>query len=150
MNSLLLTGCRDHHLFRSSAFGLSIGLTIMAGCGMSDTTPADIPDRAAWKFHRSAEPISDRYLVMLATGLYVPVALLPEWLGAVGRILPQTYAFAAARAIVLTGADWSDPNVGPNIVGLAVGALLAVAVGVALLNLALRRAERRGGIGVVV
>jgi len=91
-----------------------------------------------------------RYLVMLATGLYVPVALLPEWLGAVGRILPQTCAFAAARAIVLTGADWSDPNVGPNIVGLAVGALLVVAVGVAMLNLALRRAEHRGGIGVVV
>jgi ABC-2 type transport system permease protein len=91
-----------------------------------------------------------RYLVMLASGLYVPVALLPEWLQVVGRVLPQTYAFAAARAIVLTGADWSSPLVGPNIIGLAAGALLAVVAGVALLDVALRRAEQQGGIGVVV
>jgi subtilisin family serine protease len=51
---------------RSSALGLSIGLTVMAGCGMSDTEPTDTADPTAAKFHRSAEPIRDRYIVMLA------------------------------------------------------------------------------------
>lgn len=91
-----------------------------------------------------------RYLVMLASGLYVPVALLPGWLHAVGRVLPQTYAFAAVRAIVLTGAGWSNPNAGPNVLGLVVGTLLAVGIGVAVLSLALRHTEQRGGMGVVV
>ena len=91
-----------------------------------------------------------RYMVMLATGLYVPVALLPHWLRALGTILPQTYAFAAARAIVLTGAGWNSAHVAGNLAGLAIGAALTLASGYGLLNLALRRAEQRGGISVVV
>src|SRR5947209_5253485 len=31
-----------------------------------------------------------RYLVMIISGLYVPVALLPGWLQAIGAVLPQT------------------------------------------------------------
>jgi ABC-2 type transport system permease protein len=91
-----------------------------------------------------------RYLVMLATGLYVPLTLLPGWLRAMGTALPQTYAFAAVRSLVLTGAGWSDPNVGAKIVGLAVAAILLLGLGVLMVNLALRRAERQSGLGVVV
>lgn len=91
-----------------------------------------------------------RYLVMLAAGLYVPVALLPDWLQRIGAMLPQTYAFAAARSIVLTGAGWSDDQVAHDIIGLAIGAALALVLGCSMLSLALRRAEQRGGIGVVV
>src|SRR5579859_3178711 len=53
-----------------------------------------------------------RYLVMLVSGLYVPVALLPGWLRAVGSALPQTYGFAAVRALLLTGAGWGSAHVG--------------------------------------
>ena len=91
-----------------------------------------------------------KYLVMLAAGLYVPVLLLPVWLRVAGEVLPQTYAFAAERSIVLTGAGWSQGSVGHDIVGLAIGTVVALSAGFAMLNLALRRAERRGGIGVVV
>jgi subtilisin family serine protease len=38
----------------------------MTGCGMSDTSPTDTADQTASKFHRSAEPVRDRYVVMLA------------------------------------------------------------------------------------
>lgn len=89
-----------------------------------------------------------RYLVMLVTGLYVPLALLPEWLRAVGNVLPQTYGLAAVRALVLTGAD--ARLVTGSLVGLLVSALVACAVGYAMVTWALHRAERRGGIGVVV
>lgn len=91
-----------------------------------------------------------KYLVMLATGLYVPVVLLPVWLRVAGESLPQTYAFAAERSIILTGAGWSQGSVGHDVIGLAIGTLAALSVGFAMLNLALRRAEQRGGIGVVV
>ncbi len=91
-----------------------------------------------------------KYLVMLAAGLYVPVALLPSWLRVIGTTLPQTYAFAAERTIVLTGAGWSAGQVGGDIIGLGIGAAVALAAGCWMLSLALRRAEQRGGIGVVV
>jgi len=89
-----------------------------------------------------------RYLVMLVSGLYVPVTILPGWLHAIGSALPQTYGFEAVRALVLTGAD--PRLVAGGIVGLLVASALACAAGYGMLTWALRRAERRGGIGVVV
>jgi len=91
-----------------------------------------------------------KYLVMLAAGLYVPVTLLPVWLRVAGAALPQTYAFAAERSVVLTGAGWSQGSVGHDLVGLAIGTFIALGAGGTMLQLALRRAEQRGGIGVVV
>ena len=91
-----------------------------------------------------------RYLVMIASGLYVPFALLPGWLQAVGAVLPQTYAFTAARALLLTPAGGATPAVGPSLLGLALAAGIALSVGCGLFAWALRRAERQGGLGVVV
>src|SRR5262245_39795761 len=91
---------------------------------------------------------SYRYLVMLVSGLFVPLAILPGWLRAIGSVLPQTYGFAAVRALVLEGAD-GHLIIG-SFVGLLVTSVLACATGYAMLTWALRRAERRGGIGVVV
>jgi ABC-2 type transport system permease protein len=89
-----------------------------------------------------------RYLVMLVSGLYVPLSILPGWLRAIGSVLPQTYGLAAVRALVLTGAD--PRLVVGGIAGLLVTSALACASGYGMLTWALRRAERRGGIGVVV
>ena len=89
-----------------------------------------------------------RYLVMLVSGLYVPLTILPGWLRAVGSVLPQTYGLAAVRALVLNGADAG--LVAGNLLGLLVTSALACAAGYGMFSWALRRAERRGGIGVVV
>jgi ABC-2 type transport system permease protein len=89
-----------------------------------------------------------RYLVMLVSGLYVPLSILPSWLRAIGSVLPQTYGLAAVRALVLTGAD--PRIVVGGIAGLLVTSALACGSGFGMLTWALRRAERRGGIGVVV
>jgi ABC-2 type transport system permease protein len=91
-----------------------------------------------------------RYLVMLASGLYIPVALLPGWLRGLGAVLPQTFGFAALRALALTGADWRAPQVFGNLAGLTLATVITLAVGIGLFMLALAQAERRGGIGVVV
>jgi hypothetical protein len=63
-------------------------------------------------------------------------------------VLPQTYGLAAVRALVLTGAD--PRIVVGGIAGLLVTSALACGSGFGMLTWALRRAERRGGIGVVV
>lgn len=89
-----------------------------------------------------------RYLVMLVSGLYVPLSILPGWLRAIGSVLPQTYGLAAVRALVLTGAD--PRLVVGGIAGLLVTSALACGAGFGMLTWALRRAERHGGIGVVV
>jgi ABC-2 type transport system permease protein len=89
-----------------------------------------------------------RYLVMLVSGLYVPLAILPGWVRAIGSILPQTYGLAAVRALVLASADAG--LVRDSLVGLLIASALAVTAGYVMLTWALRRAERQGGIGVVV
>lgn len=89
-----------------------------------------------------------RYLVMLVSGLYVPLKILPGWLRAIGSALPQTYGLAAMRALVLTGADAG--LVRDSLIGLLITSMVAIAAGFGMLRWALRRAERQGGIGVVV
>ena len=91
-----------------------------------------------------------RYLVMLASGLYVPLAVLPGWLRWVSGVLPQTYGLAAMRDLVLTGAEWQSASLWGALVPLLFATAICVAAGYGLLTLALRRAERGGGIGVVV
>ena len=91
-----------------------------------------------------------RYLVMLVSGLYVPLTVLPDWLQGLGAALPQTYALTAVRALLLSGAGWDSPPVVTSLLWLALLTVGALAGGVVLLDLALRRAERHGGIGVVV
>ncbi len=91
-----------------------------------------------------------RYLVMLASGLYVPLTVLPGWLRSLSGLLPQTYGFTVVRVLVLTGAPWNAPTVWENLLPLAFATLLTLCAGYTMLSVALRRAERSGGIGVVV
>jgi len=91
-----------------------------------------------------------KYLVMLITGLYVPLSVLPQWVRAAGAILPQTDTFSVERAVLLTGAGLTSHLVVTSLLSLAIVTGVAVVWGYLMLRTALRRAERRGGIGVVV
>jgi ABC-2 type transport system permease protein len=88
------------------------------------------------------------YLIQIVTGLYIPVAVLPDWLASLGRVLPQTYAFHVMRSAALSGA--SIPALIPALIGLALGAVVTMGLGVGMMHWALRRAERTAGLGVVV
>jgi ABC-2 type transport system permease protein len=91
-----------------------------------------------------------QYLVMVASGLYVPLTILPGWLQWLSNVLPQTYGLAAVRLIVLTGSGWGSVSLWTNLAPLALATLLTLLFGYGMLTLALHRAERGGGIGVVV
>jgi ABC-2 type transport system permease protein len=89
-----------------------------------------------------------QYLIQIVSGLYVPVAVLPGWLRAIGQVLPQTYTFAAMRLILLTRATGAP--VEGDVVGLLIAATIAVGAGAGMLHWALARTERLGGLGVTV
>jgi ABC-2 type transport system permease protein len=93
---------------------------------------------------------SYKYLVMLITGLYIPLSILPLWVRQVGELLPQTQAFAVERAVLLTGAGLDSHLVVTGLLGLPIVTAVVVVWGYLMLRTALRRAEERGGIGVVV
>jgi ABC-2 type transport system permease protein len=99
-----------------------------------------------------ADPItwSYKYLVMLITGLYIPLSILPVWVRAAGAVLPQTPAFAIERAVLLTGAGLESRLVVTSLAVLVIVTGVVVVWGYLMLRTALRRAEQRGGIGVVV
>ena len=93
---------------------------------------------------------SYKYLVMLITGLYIPLSILPLWVRRVGELLPQTEAFSVERAVLLTGAGLDSHLVVTGLLGLSIVTAVVVVWGYLMLRAALRRAEQRGGIGVVV
>jgi ABC-2 type transport system permease protein len=101
---------------------------------------------------QGVEPItwSYRYLVQIVTGLYIPLAILPVWVRAIGVVLPQTHAFAIERAVLLTGAGLDSRLVVTSLVALTAITVVVVTSGCLMLRAALDRAERQGGIGVVV
>lgn len=44
----------------------------------------------------------------LVSGVFYPVAILPEWLQTVARFMPLTYALRLMRQSLLAGASWSE------------------------------------------
>ena len=62
----------------------------------------------------------------------------------------RSTGLAAMRTLTLTGADWQSPALWSSLAPLTIAALLCAAIGYGMLTFALRRAERQGGIGVVV
>jgi len=89
-----------------------------------------------------------QYLIQIVSGLYIPLAVLPGWLRALGQDLPQTAAFSSMRLLVLQGAF--NGAVQHLVLELGVEAVGFVALGVYLVGWGLRRAERLSGLGVVV
>jgi len=49
-------------------------------------------------------------LVGLASGVYYPLSILPEWVQWLGCLIPHTYALDAARRAIL-GGDFKNPTI---------------------------------------
>ncbi|HEX6399512.1 MAG TPA: ABC transporter permease [Actinomycetota bacterium] len=84
-------------------------------------------------------------LLVLTSGSYFPVTLLPSWLQAIARVNPITLAVDATREALLGGSTVG--GVADAITILPV-ALAALGLGVIALRLALRRERRRGTLGL--
>src|SRR5205085_7538750 len=81
-------------------------------------------------------------VMLVVSGVYYPVSVLPGWLQAVSRISPATYALRGIRHAILNGA--SIPAVWPEIWPLLVIGAVSVPLGLAVFHRGEIYAKRHG------
>jgi ABC-2 type transport system permease protein len=86
-----------------------------------------------------------RGIFMIFTGVSYPLAVMPEWMQAVGAWLPLTYAIHAIRAVALNGDGLA--NITSDLQMLLIFALVIPAAGYLIFRYIERRARRVGALG---
>jgi ABC-2 type transport system permease protein len=86
-----------------------------------------------------------RGLVMIFCGITFPITLLPDWMKAIARWMPQTYLIEGMRQAALNGAAFK--TLAPDFTALMLFGVLWLAIGYALFNWMERRARQTGAIG---
>lgn len=81
-------------------------------------------------------------VLLVVSGVYYPVEVLPAWMQAVADISPATYALEGSRAAILEGTGVSD--LGSELAALALIGVVAVPLGLALFGAGERYAKRTG------
>ncbi len=82
----------------------------------------------------------------IASGAYVPLELLPNWVETLAVVNPMALAIEAMREALLGGASVLD--VAPKLLALAPMSAASLFLGLYLFGLAMRREQRRGSIGL--
>ncbi len=79
-------------------------------------------------------------LMLVVSGVYYPVNVMPEWMQWVAKISPATYALRGDRASIIDGAGIAWADVWP----LLIIAVLATPIGLAIFNRGERYAKKHG------
>lgn len=83
-------------------------------------------------------------LANLVGGVFYPIAILPEWLQVVARLLPLTYALRAMRAALLNGAGWAE--LAPDLGALALFCLILFPLSLLIFRFAVEQARADGSL----
>lgn len=81
-------------------------------------------------------------LANLVGGVYYPVAILPQGLQLLARLLPITYALRVMRQSLLAGASWNE--LAPDLVALLIFCLLLFPISLFVFQYAVQRARLEG------
>jgi len=81
-------------------------------------------------------------LLLLVSGVYYPITVLPTWMQAVARVSPATYALSAMRAAILENASWT--LLIEDVLLLTVMGLLMIPIGLWVFSKAETYAKRTG------
>jgi len=79
-------------------------------------------------------------LMLVVSGVYYSVSVMPEWMQWISKISPATYALRGCRASIIDGAGLQWANVWP----LLIIAVLATPIGLAIFRVGERHAKRHG------
>jgi ABC-2 type transport system permease protein len=79
-------------------------------------------------------------MMLVVSGVYYPVDVMPEWMQAIAKISPATYALRGDRAAIVDGAGLAWADVWP----LLVIAAVAMPVGLAIFRVGERYAKKHG------
>ena len=83
-------------------------------------------------------------LSFFLSGVMYPVTVLPDWLRAIGRVLPLTHALAVLRGALLVGA--SPAALADSFLALAIFGAVLAPLGAAVFRFALRRTRVDGSL----
>lgn len=83
-------------------------------------------------------------LSTLLGGVYYPITVLPDWLQAISRLLPVTYALEAMRLALLQGASFAE--LWPNILALLIFGVTLLPASLLIFRYAVRRAKEDGSL----
>jgi ABC-2 type transport system permease protein len=81
-------------------------------------------------------------ILLLISGVYYPITVLPRWMQIIARASPATYALEAMRAAMLTNASWAALL--PDLALLMAMGLVTIPIGVWVFSRAERYAKRTG------
>jgi ABC-2 type transport system permease protein len=81
-------------------------------------------------------------LLLVVSGVYYPVSVLPQWMQALSVISPATYALRGCRAAIINGADLSD--LGTEIWALLLIGAVSVPLGLFTFRTGERYAKKHG------
>ena len=81
-------------------------------------------------------------VLLVVSGVYYPVSVLPEWMQWLAKISPATYALDGIRDAIVNGADVSD--MWPNIWPLILIGLVSVPLGLEVFRRGEQYAKRHG------
>lgn len=80
--------------------------------------------------------------ILLISGIYYPITVLPQWLQYFAYLSPGTYALEAVRDAILKGATIAD--IMPNLLALIIIGAILIPLGFYIFTLAEKRAMRTG------
>ena len=81
-------------------------------------------------------------VILLVSGVYYPITVLPGWIQWLGRLSPATYTLEAERAAILGGAGWA--TLGPDVFRLLAAGVVLVPLGLLVFQWGERVALRTG------
>ena len=124
-----------------AALSILLGMVAVGGIGLVAASTFTLLNAKNW-----GNPVSwfVNFLTGLVSGVYFPLEVLPGWVRAIGYLLPQTYAYDAARMALLSGASINNPLVVGDITTLVLSAFVTVPIGIYLFRRSLRKAEKDG------
>jgi len=127
--------------FGVAILAILLGMTAVIGIGLIAASTFTLLNAKQW-----SNPVTwiVNFLVGLVSGVYFPLEVLPEWARAIGYLLPQTYAYDAARMALLSGASLMNQLVASDISTLILFSFITIPMGVFLFKRSLRKAERDG------
>jgi ABC-2 type transport system permease protein len=81
-------------------------------------------------------------ILLLVSGVYYPISVLPGWIRWLGEISPATYTLEAERAALLSGSGWA--LLGPDFLRLLLSGALLIPLGLWGFSLGEQHALRTG------
>lgn len=95
---------------------------------------------------KRGEPITTLFngFATLVGGVYYPIEIMPDWLQAISRLVPLTYALNAMRRALLADASWRE--LAPDLLVLTAFAVVLFPVSLLIFRYAVQRARADGSL----